>query len=132
MFSEAITMWTSNVMMARIAKHTNQFFGRAQVGPDRYWNRRRTFLMTSHLYGRSRNCYALAVRYNIGALELAVKLRDVKKKDAVDLWEDRLDGVANTLNYNSWHMREALARCGVYLDRHMLANLTLTEPRTMR
>ena len=50
------TMWTSNVMMARIAKHTNQFFGRAQVGPDRFRNRRRTFLMTSHLYGRSRNC----------------------------------------------------------------------------
>lgn len=88
--------------------------------------------MTSHLYGRARNCYALAVRYNIGALELAVKLRRLKKKDAGELWEDRLDGVANTLNYNSWHMREALARCGVYLDRHMLSNITLTEPRTMR
>ena len=54
--------------------------------------------MTSHLYGRPRNCYALAVRYNIGALELAVKLRRLKKKDAGELWEDRLDGVANTLS----------------------------------
>ena len=55
-------MWTSNVMMARVAKHTNQFFGRGQIGPDRFWSRRRTFLMTSHLFGRPRNCYALAVR----------------------------------------------------------------------
>ena len=72
------------------------------------------------------------VRYNIAALELAVKLRMLKKKDAGELWEDRVAGVANTLNYDAWHMREALARCGVYLDRHMLANLNLTEPRTMR
>ena len=40
--------------MARIAKHTNEFFGKPQVGPDRYWSRRRTFLMTSHFYGRGR------------------------------------------------------------------------------
>ena len=29
-------------------------------------------------------------------------------------------------------MREALARCGVQLDRKVLADLALTEPRTFR
>ena len=103
-------MLLTNCLMARIAKHTNQFFGRHQISPDRKWNRRRTFLMTAHFYGRSRNCYGLAFRYNIAALQLAKDLRKANKKDAVDLWESRVEGVANTLNYDTWHMREALAR----------------------
>ena len=125
-------VFLSSTFFARSFKHTNQFFGKAQVGPDRFWSRRRTFLMTSHFYGRSRNCYKLAHRYNIAALAQAGKLRHQKKLDAKDLWECRIEGVSNTLNYDSWYMREALARCGVYLDRHMISNLTLTEPRTMR
>ena len=103
-------VFTTGSMMARIAKHTNEFFGRPQVGPDRYWKRRKQFLMTAHFYGRSRNCYGLAWRYNIKALQIATRMRIEKKRDVRDLWDCRVEGVANTLNYNTWHMREALAR----------------------
>ena len=50
----------------------------------------------------------------------------------MDLLDCRLEGVGvgNTLNYNTWHMRESLSRTGILLDRHMLANLAITEPRT--
>ena len=96
--------------MARIPKHTNPFFGKQQISPDRYWKRRRMFLMTAHFYGRPRNCYKLAQRYNIKQLQIVTRMRQEKKADARDLWDCRVEGVANTLNYNTWHMREALAR----------------------
>merc|ERR1712029_189290 len=89
---------------------TNEFFGRAQIGPDRAWGRRRTFLMSAHFYGRARNCFKLAKRYNIAALQTATELIRSKKLDAKDLWDCRLEGVSNTLNYDSWYMRDALAR----------------------
>ena len=41
-----------------------------------------------------------------------------------------VEGMGNTLNYNTWHTRESLARTGVVLDRHMLSNLAVTELRT--
>ena len=125
-------VFLSGPNFARFFKHTNQFFGKVQKHPDKSWSRRRTFLMTSHFYGRSRNCFKLALRYNIKALQTAVRIRQQRKKDAQELWDCRIEGVSNTLNYDSWHMREALARTGIYLDRHIISNLTLTEPRTMR
>ena len=70
-------------------------------------------MMTSHFYGRSRNCFKLALRYNIAAFKTAMKLRSLKKRDAVTLWDSRIQGVSDTLNYDSWYMREALARYSV-------------------
>lgn len=125
-------VFTSIPMLARIAKHTNQFFGLPQIGPDRFWRKRATKMMTAHFYGRSRNCYSLAKRYNLKALQQAKANRKLKKEDARDLWDCRVEGVGNTLNYNTWYMRESLARTGVVLDRHMLSNLAITEPRTFR
>jgi len=125
-------VFTSPSMLARIAKHTNEFFGRGQVGPDRFWGRRKEFMMSAHFYGRARNCYRLAKRYNLKNLERAKAQRKVLKQDTTDLWDCRVEGVGNTLNYNTWHMRESLSRTGILLDRHMLSNLAITEPRTFR
>ena len=43
-------------------------------------------------------------------MKTAMKLRQERKRDAVTLWDSRIQGVSNTLNYDSWYMREALAR----------------------
>ena len=86
--------------LGRISKHASQFFSREQIGPDRFWGRRKIKMMTAHFYGRSRNCYKLAVRYNTRALKQAGEARQARKKDAQDLWDCRVEGVANTLNYN--------------------------------
>merc|ERR1719209_2544524 len=77
--------------------------------------------MTSHLYGRARNCYYIATRYNIRQLQ-----------HTRALWEARVEGQAKELNYNTWNMRGALSRTGIQLDRHSISALALTEPRTFR
>jgi len=125
-------VFLSSTLCARIAKHTNEFFGLAQHGPDRFWKRRRLYMMTSHLYGRARNCYRIAMRYNIRQLQHVRKTRDARKLDTKDLWDARVEGQARELNYNTWHMREALSRTGIQLDRHSISTLALTEPRTFR
>ena len=64
-------VFTSSSMLARIPKQTNEFFGRGLVGPDRFCGRRKEFMMSAHFYGRARNCYWLAKRYNLKNLEKA-------------------------------------------------------------
>jgi len=125
-------VFTTTGLMARIALHSNQFFGKPQIQTDKYWSRRRMKMMTAHFFGRSRNCYNLALRYNIASFKIATKLRQTRKRDAISLWDSRIQGVSDTLNYDSWYMRDALTRSGVYLDRHVISSLSLTEPRTMR
>ena len=39
---------------------------------------------------------------------------------------------ANELNYDAWHLRDALSRTGIALDRHAISTLALTEPRSFR
>jgi len=118
--------------MARIAKHTDAFFGKATPGPDKFWGRRKMKMMTQHFYGKARNCYGISYRYNIRQLTYVRTSRQVRKKDAADLWDCRVEGVCNELNYNSWFMRDSLARTGMALDRKILSNLALHEPRTFR
>ena len=125
-------VFITSTLMARMAKHTNQFFGKPQIGPDRFWGRRKAKMMSAHFYGRPRNCYRLSIRVNLKQMEKSQENRKLVKRDAKDLWDCRIEGVANTLNYNTWHMRESLSRSGILLDRHMLANLAITEPRTFR
>ena len=109
-------VFTTSGLMARIAMHSDKFFGRPTIHPDKYWSRRRIKMMTAHFYGRSRNCFKLALRYNIAAFKTAMKLRVHKKRDAITLWDSRIQGVSDTLNYDSWYMREALARYSISLS----------------
>merc|ERR1712107_936045 len=47
-------------------------------------------------------------------------------------WDARVEGQARELNYNTWHMREALSITGIQLDRQSISTLALTEPRSFR
>jgi len=112
--------------------HTSQFFGRETPSYDRTWEKRKVYLQSSHYFGRLRNCYKLAQRINLRALTYVSSSRKYRKKDMRDLWDIRIEGACNDMNYNAWHMRDALARTGVYLDRRVLADIAVTEPRTFR
>ena len=80
---------TTNSLMARVALHTNKFFGMPTIHPDKYWSRRRIKMLSAHFYGRSRNCFKLALRFNISSMKTAMKLRQERKRDAVALWDSR-------------------------------------------
>jgi len=125
-FLQRVMVFLASSLCARVVHHTNQFFGQIERGPDRFWRRRRLYMMTAHLYGRSRNCFSVALRYNIRQLQHVRKMREARKGDARELWDSRVEGQANELNYDTWHMREALSRTGIALDRHAISTLALT------
>ena len=119
-------------MLARVSKHTCSYFGRESISYDRFWQRRAVFQQTAHFFGRHRNCYKLAYRYNVRALTYTSQGRKYRKKDTVGLWDTRIEGACREFDYDAFFMREALTRVGVYLDRKVLADMALTEPRTFR
>jgi len=112
--------------------HSSQFFGGNSVSYDRFWEKRKILMQSSHYFGRSRNCLNLAKKVNLRAMTYVSQSRKWRKRDYSNLWDVRIEGACDDMNYNAWYMRDALARTGIYLDRKVLADLSLTEPRSFR
>lgn len=89
-------------------------------------------MMTAHFWGRRRNVYRISVLYHIKDLQRTTQARPASQKDFRELCDARIEAAAGELNYDSWTMREALARSHVHLNRKVLANLAIFEPRSFR
>ncbi|XP_045612592.1 large ribosomal subunit protein bL20 [Procambarus clarkii] len=106
-------------------------FARARGG-DRYWKRRRIFSLSAHFFGRKKNCYTVAVRYVSRALRYGVRGRKLKKYDNKQLWDTRLTAGCLELGTNYTNMKVVMDDVGVALDRKVLQNMAIWEPRSFR
>lgn len=130
-------MWLSRVLNAFksepiVKKHTNEFTGIVKETLDSKWSRRKVKMMTQHYYGRNRNCYRLAVVKMQWNLKRVTKSRSAARKDFQELCDLRIEGGGKELHYNPLNMRETLARLNIGLNRKVLANLAIWEPRSFR
>ncbi|KAF0294085.1 39S ribosomal protein L20, mitochondrial [Amphibalanus amphitrite] len=100
--------------------------------PDKFWRRRRTFRLSAHYFGRARNCYKTAIIRVEKALSYALVGRQQKKKDMVQLWEQRLEAGCAEHGTSLPVLRQGLMRCNVLLNRKTLADLAIWEPRTFK
>nr|CAH0107111.1 unnamed protein product [Daphnia galeata] len=98
--------------------------------PDNFWKRRRVFKLTAHYYGRKRNCYSIAIKYLHRALAYVRKSRQLKKRDAIELWQQRISAGCRELGSSYEVLVRGMARCQIALDKKTLANLAIWEPRT--
>lgn len=101
-------------------------------GPDEFWRKRRIFRLSAHFVGRSRNCYSLAIRAVHRALQYCTKGRKLKKKDMTLLWETRLHAACEEHNFTYPLMKESLSRCDILLNKKVLSDLAIWEPRTFK
>lgn len=101
-------------------------------GPDEFWRKRRIFKLAAHFYGRSRNCYSLAIRGVHKALLHSTVGRKLKKEDMKELWETRITAAAEEHGLNFDLLRVGLNRCNILLNRKSLADLAIWEPRTFK
>ncbi|GLH03686.1 39S ribosomal protein L20, mitochondrial, partial [Gryllus bimaculatus] len=85
-----------------------------------------------HFHGRSRNCYSIAVRAVHRALAYATKARALKKEDMRALWDARLTAACEEHNFSYPLMRESLSRCNILLNRKVLTDLAIWEPRSFK
>nr|ACO11230.1 39S ribosomal protein L20, mitochondrial precursor [Caligus rogercresseyi] len=127
-------MFLSRILCGRYMRfkdHTDPLFGhRLDLGTDSYWKRRKVFMLTSHFRGRRRNCFTVAVRGLIKAMEYVADARKLRMKNFKALSDSRISGSSGELGYDAWHMRETLSRLNIGLDRKVIANLAVYEPRT--
>ncbi|ODM98665.1 39S ribosomal protein L20, mitochondrial [Orchesella cincta] len=100
---------------------------------DAFWKKRQTLKLSSHFYGRARNCWSIAIRRVQRALMYVTEGRKLRKVHMKDVWNDRISAGAQELGYlpeGDRTLLEGLARSNVLLNRQTLGNLAVMEPRT--
>lgn len=102
---------------------------RSRSGPKTRQRRKRILKLASGYRGRRKNVYRVAYNAVIHALSYAFIDRRKKKRDFRRLWIQRINaGVReHGLNYSSFMF--ALKKAGVELDRKILADLAMNDPK---
>ncbi|XP_045112712.1 39S ribosomal protein L20, mitochondrial-like isoform X2 [Portunus trituberculatus] len=106
-------------------------FARARGG-DRFWKRRRVLSLSAHYYGRKQNCYSVAIKYVHRALRYNTLARKLRKNDARELWTTRISAGCTELGTKYPDMKLMMDESSIALDRNMLQNLAIWEPRSFR
>jgi large subunit ribosomal protein L20 len=90
------------------------------------------FSMSSGFYGRTRNCYGLALRRVMH--NLLQSFKDRRKRPGVfrRLWITRINAAAREHEMSYSHFLSGLRRGGVELNRRILSTLAETEPMSFR
>ncbi|EFN66402.1 39S ribosomal protein L20, mitochondrial [Camponotus floridanus] len=101
-------------------------------GPDEFWRKRKIFKLAAHYIGRRKNCYSITIRTVQRALVYATQGRHEKKEDIRELREQRLEAATTQHGINFRTLKEGLARCNILLNRKVLADLSIWEPRSFK
>lgn len=101
-------------------------------GPDEFWRKRKIFKLAAHYIGRRRNCYSITIRNVHRALVYATMGRKQKKEDIKELQEQRLQAATIQHGINLLTLREGLIRCNILLNRKVLTDLSIWEPRSFK
>ncbi|KAL7731386.1 hypothetical protein ACLKA6_001412 [Drosophila palustris] len=99
-------------------------------GPDEFWRKRRIFKLAAHYRSRTRNVYTFAIRSVHRALAYATKGRKLKKLDMAQLWTTRVEAGCQQYGVALDTFKEGLTRSDILLNKKMLSDLAIWEPRS--
>lgn len=99
-------------------------------GPDRYWKVQELLKNARHFRGRKSRCYSLAVRAVRRAFVYASKARKAKRRSMRQLWITRIAAATREHGLKYPALVHQLLKCSVLLNRRMLCDLSITEPRS--
>ncbi|XP_006263075.3 large ribosomal subunit protein bL20m [Alligator mississippiensis] len=99
---------------------------------ERRWRVLEELQYARHFRGRKNRCYSLAIRNIHRAFVKATKARKLKKRFMRTLWITRIEAASleHGLKYPGFISN--LAKCQVELNRRMLADLAIYEPKTFK
>ncbi|XP_077511810.1 mitochondrial ribosomal protein L20 isoform X1 [Amblyomma americanum] len=105
---------------------------KVKSGSRKFWKRQRIFQLSANFYGRRRNCFRLALRSVEKALTHSQAGRRTKRNELSQLWMGRIGAASleHGIPFEPFYI--SLNKCKVALDRHILADITYTEPRTFK
>ncbi|GAA6069344.1 39S ribosomal protein L20, mitochondrial [Tachysurus ichikawai] len=101
-------------------------------GPDRYWKVQELLKHARHFRGRKNRCYSLAVRAVRRAFVYASKARKAKRRSMRTLWISRVAAACREHGVKYPVLMYNLVQCSVQLNRRVLSDLAVTEPRTFQ
>ncbi|XP_021368953.1 39S ribosomal protein L20, mitochondrial-like [Mizuhopecten yessoensis] len=101
-------------------------------GPDRAWRKRMYLRMSWLYYGRKRQCFSIAVRSVRKAMMYSTNSRYKKRKVISKIWRMRIGAACgeHSLDYSTF--MNTLAESNIALNRKVLADLAIYEPRTFQ
>merc|ERR1712131_349301 len=99
-------------------------------GPDRYWKVQELLKHARHFRGRKNRCYRLAVKAVTRAFVYCTKARALKKYNMRVLWRSRIAAASREHGMKYPVLIHNLTKSSVQLNRRVLCDLAVTEPRT--
>ncbi|XP_036612917.1 39S ribosomal protein L20, mitochondrial-like [Trichosurus vulpecula] len=99
---------------------------------DRYWQVQDVLKYARHFRGRKNRCCSLGVRAVHRAFVKCANARRLKKRNMRTLWINRITAASQEhgLKYPSFISN--LIKCQVELNRKVLADLAIYEPKTFK
>ncbi|KAI6052271.1 large ribosomal subunit protein bL20m [Marmota monax] len=99
---------------------------------DRYFRVQEVLKHARHFRGRKNRCYRLAVRAVTRAFVKCTRARRLKKRILRTLWINRITAASQEhgLKYPAFIVN--LIKCQVELNRKVLADLAIYEPKTFK
>ncbi|XP_075762816.1 large ribosomal subunit protein bL20m [Pelodiscus sinensis] len=99
---------------------------------DRFWRVQAVLKHARHFRGRKNRCFKLAIRSVQRAFVKTTKARRKKKSFMRELWITRIEAASleHGLKYPAFIGN--LLKCQVDLNRKMLADLAIYEPKTFK
>ncbi|XP_056398520.1 39S ribosomal protein L20, mitochondrial [Hyla sarda] len=101
-------------------------------GPDHYWRAQEVLQHARHFRGRKNRCFSLAIRAVRRAFVYSTKARRARKSIMRTLWINRITGAIQEHGVKYQHLVSNLAKCQVALNRKVLSDLAIYEPKTFK
>merc|ERR1711974_9912 len=98
--------------------------------PNRLPRKVRIFALAKGFRGRRKNCYSLAIRAVHKALQRQYISRKLKKREMRKLHIQRINIASRQHNTNYSEFMQGMGRTNVLIDRKVLAQLAIHEPRS--
>jgi large subunit ribosomal protein L20 len=91
--------------------------------------RNRVLKLAKGFRGRRKNCYKRANQAVERALDFATRDRRVRKREFRSLWITRVNAAARQVGLSYGKLIHGLAQAGVQIDRKIMAELAVLDPK---
>lgn len=102
---------------------------RTRKGAKRRQTKKRLFKRTKGYFGARGKAYRVAKQSRMKADQYAYRDRRNKKRDFRRLWITRISAACRQREITYSHFVGGMKKAGIALDRKMLANLALNDPK---
>lgn len=101
---------------------------RVKRGTTTHARHKKVIKQSKGFYGRSKNCFRIAVQRLEKSLQYAYRDRKARKRDFRGLWIQRINAAARLHGLTYSKFIGGLHKAGIEMDRKVLADLAIREP----